>query len=178
MPEDNRDHFAEEFAEELLDAALANYRSAEPSPGLEERVLANLSRQSRAARSTAWKWTPAMIAVAVMLALFAMDHLMNHAVVSDSASVAVSGGDEARNVGPNPAPQQVKAEAEETVNYRTNRTNGSIVAKPGARSQHQQDLALNSRTPRSSERTDDLLVEAVRITEVRLDEIVISNNDR
>ncbi len=176
MREDNRDR----FAEELLDAALANCRGAEPRAGLEERVLANLREQPRAARPISWRLTPILIAMAFVLTFFAMDHLMNHPVAPDSVSVALSGGNESRGaVESNPAAQQVKAEAKENVDPRMKQVKAHVATRLEDSSSRRQDLAINPRARRSGEQTDnDLRVEEVRITEVRLDDIVISNNER
>jgi hypothetical protein len=73
MREDDRGR--EKFAEELLDAALPKHRGAEPQDGLEDRVLANLSRRSRAGRPASRNPAPVIIAAVIVLALFAVDHL-------------------------------------------------------------------------------------------------------
>ena len=94
MREDDRSR--EKFAEELLDAALPKHRGAEPQDGLEDRVLANLGRQSRAGRPASLNPAPAMIAAAVVLALFAVDHMKSRPSASDPAVAAVSKDDEPR----------------------------------------------------------------------------------
>ena len=62
------------FAVELLDAALRRYRSLEPRPGLEERVLASLRARRRAGPWLGWKglaWAvPAAVLATVALALY------------------------------------------------------------------------------------------------------------
>jgi hypothetical protein len=44
------------FVDDLLDASLAQYRSVEPRPGLENRILAQLSTEQLAAPWRAWAW--------------------------------------------------------------------------------------------------------------------------
>jgi hypothetical protein len=44
----------EQFAEHLLDSALRQYSAAEPRPGLESRILANLGRRPFAVAQFAW----------------------------------------------------------------------------------------------------------------------------
>ncbi len=175
MRKDNRDR----FVEELLDAALANYRGEEPRAGLEERTLANLREQSRAANSL-WRKRASVMAAAFILLMFsAMGYLTSHPVVSDSASVAVSSGDETRGgVESNPATLQAKAEVIEGPARVAKRMKATGAAKWGISPRHR-DLALDLSARRASERTEnDLRVEEVRIAEVKLDHIVISNNER
>ena len=57
------------FVDELLDRALARYQSAEPRPGLEERVLARLRAGKRSAASFVWAWR--LLATAGALAIIA-----------------------------------------------------------------------------------------------------------
>ena len=61
--------------DEMLDSLLTAYSSAEPRPGLETRILANLrDAQSREAKPAAWnfKWLWAGMAVAVALIIIAV----------------------------------------------------------------------------------------------------------
>ncbi|MGE0128328.1 MAG: hypothetical protein AB7U82_09635 [Blastocatellales bacterium] len=167
MREDNRDR----FVEELLDAALASHHSAEPRAGLEERVLANLRQQPRMARAVLWNSAPVMIAVVAMFSLFAVDHLVNHQAASDPA-VAVS--NVSRVVEPNPAARLTK---EPVVNLSAKRVKAAT--KPAPSSLRHDDLAANLDSPRADEQASDgLRIEEVRIADVRLDDIVISNNER
>jgi hypothetical protein len=174
MREDNRDRRAEKFSEKLLDAALANHHGAEPEDGLEDRVLANLRRQSRAARSGSWNPAPAIIAAAIVLTLFAVDHLGRRPAVPD---VALSGAD-ARRGGDDSTLTSWQAQAGE----RKPTVGGMRLVKAFAAppsSPRRRDLALNL----SSRRTDELAesglrLEEVRITELKLDDIVLDNNKR
>lgn len=170
MREDNRD----QFVEELLDAALANHHGAEPGAGLEERVLANLRRQPRMARSISWNPAPMMIAVVAVLALFAVDHLINYRAVSEP-SLAVSGGNESRaDVEPE---LMARRATEAVVSLPARRVKAAVKSAPA--SLRRDDLAANLDSNRADERTNDgLRIEEVRIAEVRLDDIVISNNER
>jgi hypothetical protein len=57
------------FTTELLDAALTNYRSAAPRPGLEQRILANVRIRRQRALWVGWAWrlgaAAAVLAIAV-----------------------------------------------------------------------------------------------------------------
>ena len=58
------------FVDELLDASLRRYASAEPRPGLEDRVLAGVrSRQQSERRRTVWAWAIGTAAAAAMVTL-------------------------------------------------------------------------------------------------------------
>ncbi len=66
------------FIDELLEGTLARYRSAEPRPGLEERVLANLRAGSRPMPWLRWAWLlaapAAALAVGAVVFYFAGRH--------------------------------------------------------------------------------------------------------
>jgi len=173
MRKDNQDR----FVEELLDAALASYRGEEPRAGLEERTLANLREQSRTANSLWRKRASAMVAAFILLMFSAMGYLTSHPVVSDSVSVVISSGDEPRGgVELNSTALLAKAEVTEGPGHVAKRMKAVGGAKWDKR---HQDLALDLSARRASERTEnDLRVEEVRIAEVKLDDIVISNNER
>jgi hypothetical protein len=55
-------------AERLIDAALKQYGAAEPRPGLENRVLANLHAERERLTLRPWWWRP--VAAAVTIAVF------------------------------------------------------------------------------------------------------------
>ena len=59
------------FVDDLLDAGLAQYRSVEPRPGLENRILARLRTEQKAAPWRAWAWRigAGVVAAGVILAL-------------------------------------------------------------------------------------------------------------
>lgn len=180
MREDDRNRLTEELAEKLLDAALSNYKGAEPRTGLEERVLSNLRQQSRNTRPVSWNLAPVMIAAAAVLMFFAVDHLMRRQVVSIPANVAVSGGNEPRDgVESNPTARQAKADEIEVVADSVKQAKVFAASKRIPSSSRRQDLALNLNSRRADERAaGGFRVEEVRITEVRLDDIVLSNNER
>jgi hypothetical protein len=185
MREDDRSR--EKFAEELLDAALPKHRGAEPQDGLEDRVLANLSRQSRAGRPASWNPAPVIIAAVIVLALFAVDHLKSRPAASDPAIAAVSkdngdngdngddgddGDDGPRGGGASsaPAPRAMAGEGA-----------GVKIAKAFSASSasRRRDLALNLSFRREDERAaGGLRIEEARISEIRLDDIVIGDNER
>ena len=174
MRKDNRDR----FVAELLDAALASHHNAEPRAGLEERALANLRQQPRMARwthSVSRNSASVMIAVAALLAFFAVEHLMNHRAAPDPTIAASN---------------EPRAGAE--LNLTARRTKEAVVSLPAKRvkvatksaahSFHRQDLAVNHNWHnwrRADEQANGgLRVDEVRIAEVRLDEIVISGAER
>lgn len=64
--------------DDQLDAALAKYAAAEPRPGLEERILANLrSRERATSRVAGWRWAGAL-AAAFLVALLVLARVENH----------------------------------------------------------------------------------------------------
>ena len=173
MREDDRSR--EKFAEELLDAALPKRRGAEPQDGLEDRVLANLSRQSRAGRPASWNPAPVIIAAVIVLALFAVDHLKSRPAASDPAIAAVSkddGDDGPRGVGASSAPAP-RAMAGEGAGVKIAKAFSALSAS------RRRDLALNLSFRREDERAaGGLRIEEARISEIRLDDIVIGDNER
>lgn len=185
MREDNRKQLAEKSAQELLDAALSNYRDVEPldgapRDGLENRVLANLRHQSRAARPISWNRTSAMIAVAAALMLFAVDHLIYHPSASVPANVAVSGDSEPRGgVDSNLTARHLKVGEREVMADGLNHAKAFVASKQTSSSSRRRDLALNLKSRQEDERAGGgLRIEEVRISEVRLDDIVIGANER
>jgi hypothetical protein len=172
MREDDRSR--EKFAEELLDAALPKHRGAEPQDGLEDRVLGNLSRQSRSGRPASWNPAPVLLAAVIVLALFAVDHLTGRQNTSAPAAGASSGADARRNGGASvaPAPPDVAGEFAGA---------GMKIAKAfaAAPASRRRGLALNLSSRREDERAEGgLRIEEARISEIRLDDIVIGNNER
>jgi hypothetical protein len=176
MREDDRSR--EKFAEDLLDAALPKHRGADPQDGLEDRVLANLSRQSRAGRPASWNPAPVIIAAVIVLALFAFEHLRSRPAASDPAIAAVSkedgddGDDGPRGGGASSAPAS-RAMAGDGA--------GVKIAKAFSASSasRRRDLALNLSFRREDERAaGGLRIEEARISEIRLDDIVIGDNER
>ena len=180
MRKDDRKQLPEEFARELLDAALANCRVAEPRDGLEERVLVNLRQQARVAPAVSWSWAPVMIAAAAVLMFLAADHLLNPAAVSEPAISAVAKVSETRDgVRSHTTAARAQADATGDVAKSVKPPKAFVGARPLASSSRRQDLALNRPSSRADEQvTGSFQVAEVRITEVRLDEIVIGNNER
>jgi len=173
MREDDRSR--EKFAEDLLDAALPKHRGAEPQDGIEDRVLANLSRQSPAGRPASWNPAPVIIAAVIVLALIAVEHLRSRPAASDPAIAAVSknnGEDGPRGGGASSAPAS-RAMAGDGA--------GVKIAKAFSASSasRRRDLALNLSFRREDERAaGGLRIEEARISEIRLDDIVIGDNER
>lgn len=65
-----RKQLSSEDIDRELDAALARYAAAEPRPGLEERVLANLRAEPKQAPTSPWwQWSLAATAAVVLIAL-------------------------------------------------------------------------------------------------------------
>jgi hypothetical protein len=171
MREDNR----EKFAEELFDAALSNHRGAEPKDGIEDRVLANLRQQSRAARPGARNSAPVIIAAVIVLALFAVDHLKRRPTASDPAVAAVSRSDEPRGgVDSTLYARQTKAGG--VVDDGMKLAKAFVVAPSPTR---RRDLALNLNSRSADERSESgLRIEEAQISEIRLDDIVIGGSER
>jgi hypothetical protein len=173
MREDDRRR--EKFAEELLDAALPKHRGAEPQDGLEDRVLANLSRRSRAGRPASWNSAPVIIAAVIVLALFAVDHLKSRPAASDPAIAAVSKDDEPRG-GVDSVPAARRTKAGGLVGDGEKLAKVFVSARLASR---RRDLALNLNSRRDDERIEGgLRIEEARISEIRLDDIVIGDNER
>lgn len=172
MREDDRGR--EKFAEELLDAALPKHRGAEPQDGLEDRVLANLGRQSRVGRPALWNPAPVIIAAFIVSALFAVDHLNRRPNASAPSAAAATGTDARRNGYDSAAPAP-RATAGEFAGA------GVKIAKAFAASSasRRRGLALNLSSRREDERAEGgLRIEEARISEIRLDDIVIGDNER
>jgi hypothetical protein len=171
MRKDNR----EKFSEELLDAALPNHHCAKPKDGLEDRVLANLRQQSRAAHPVSRNPAPVVIAAAIVLALFAVDHLRRSPAASDPAIAAVSRGDEPRSgVDSNPAAQRTKAGGVVSDEMKLAK---AFASKP--LESRRRDLALDPNSRLTGERSESgLRIEEAQISEIRLDDIVIGGNER
>jgi hypothetical protein len=168
MREDDRSR--EKFAEELLDAALPNHRGAEPEDGLEDRVLANLRRQTRAGRPASWNSAPVIIAAVIVSALFVVDHLRLRPNASDPSIFDAPGVDARPNGGASVAsgPRPIAGE-------------GVKIAKvfAAASASRRRDLALNLNSRREDERVESgFRIEETRISEIRLDDIVIGNGER
>ncbi len=135
--------------------------------GLEERILDNLRRQPRVARPVLWKWTSAMMAAVAVVLLFAVDHLIYHRVTSNPAVVTLSEVDNS-----NPTALQAKAGEKLTGGLRP-------AKRSAASSARRQYLALNLKSHGKDIRpSSSLQVEELQITEIKLDDIVISGNDR
>lgn len=60
------------FADDLLEAALARHASEGPRPGLEARILANVSAAERAQRPRAWAMGLGLAAATVLIVVVAM----------------------------------------------------------------------------------------------------------
>jgi len=63
------------FTTELLDAALTDYRSAEPRPGLEQRILASVRARCQRALWVGWAWRlgAAAAVLAIAVAVYRID---------------------------------------------------------------------------------------------------------
>jgi hypothetical protein len=119
-----------------------------------------------------------MIAMAFMFALFAVEHLINHQTTSDP-TVAVSNE-------PRPLVEPGSTAWPRKAAVVSLPTKGAKAAtKPAPSSSHRQDfshrqdLAVNLDSRHEQEgASGGLRIEEVRIAEVRLDDIIISNNER
>jgi hypothetical protein len=71
------EHDQEQKLEELLDSMLATYSAAEPRPGMETRIVANLRAQggqNERSWSRLWLWAGAAVAAAVAVLAFVALH--------------------------------------------------------------------------------------------------------
>ena len=81
-----------QFVDELLDASLRRYASAEPRPGLEGRVLAGVRvRQQAERRRAAWWWAAGMAGVAAMVTLLAVTLTHRHPAPMPTMAKAPAG---------------------------------------------------------------------------------------
>lgn len=93
----------EQFAENLLDAALAYYQHVESRPDLEERVLASLRAERRPRAWCGWNWRLAATVAAVTL-LAATAHWMPRRPARLSGPRPVTAVADTRTPAPVPAP--------------------------------------------------------------------------
>jgi hypothetical protein len=177
---DDRNQLTDDFARELLDAALTNCPRAEPRAGLEERVLDNLCQQPRSARFTSWNVAPVMIATVAMLIIFVADHLMNHSTMSESAAVRLSEAGEKRGGIESKAIAQVGAANQlEVATDKEKLTKTFAGSMPVQSSPRRRGVALKPNPERAEEpAAGSIRVEDLKISEVRLDEIVLSKNEQ
>jgi hypothetical protein len=118
----NRQNFNSGALERELDAALAKFATAEPRPGLDQRILANLRiEHKRAAKRSWWRW-PAVAALAVVIIV--------------SLSVAWRSGKPAQNIGGQQPSATVQTNQDAKTLVANNGGSGSIrplEAGPGSR---------------------------------------------
>jgi len=100
---DPREHH--QFVDELLDSALARYRSAEPRPGLEERVLGCLRAEPQPRPRFGWAWW--LSAGVAVLGTVLLAVLLRRTVHITPGSPAPSSAVEARKM--NSPPSALKA---------------------------------------------------------------------
>ncbi len=73
------------FVDRELDAALKNYGTVEPRPGLEGRILANLRTERARVTNRTWRWWPALAIMASMLLIGSAVVLKTHHSISSAA---------------------------------------------------------------------------------------------
>jgi len=175
MREDNGSR--KKFAEELLDAALSKHQGAEPAEGLEDRVLANIRQQPRSAPPASLNPAPVMMAAVIVLALFAVEHLIRRPSASNTGIAAVSRVDEPHGAGASyMVARQLKAGERDVVADGLNLAKAFATAPSASR---RRNWALNLNSRRAEERLESgLRIEETRISEIRLDDIVIGGNER
>ncbi len=89
------------FLDELLEASLARYRSAEPRLGFEQRLLANLRASAQAAPRFRWGWLALGAAAAALAMMVVGFYLARRPKPSPPAvSVVAPGPEPARVVSP------------------------------------------------------------------------------
>jgi hypothetical protein len=118
--------FHRQFNREL-DAALANYAAAEPRPGLEDRVLANLrAERPRVTDRAWWRWSVASalaVIVIMTLALAWRSGKPSHPVVADhSTSAAQTTKEPATQVVSNDSANDVRPQASDPAKRRATRS--------------------------------------------------------
>jgi len=98
--------------DQLIDAALPSYSSAEPQPGLEQRILSHALAETRPKRSLTWAWAIAVPAVACLLVfLFLPGHRYSHrssleATTTTAPAPPVVSRREKPRTNSSPAPQK------------------------------------------------------------------------
>jgi hypothetical protein len=125
--------------DEMLDSLLANYSSAEPRPGLETRILANLGEAERSKNSPAswsfkWLWAGAAAVAAIVIAALMIG---GHRHVPTPAQTIVQ--------TPQPAPRQPEVQhilPPTTANTVRHGRKPSVVERP-----QNTTLALSQRPP-------------------------------
>lgn len=85
------DRNREPFVDDLLDAALARHRSAEPRPGLEQRALARLRAEPQPRPWFGWAWRLAA-GVAVFAIVVATAHWARRTALAPEAPPRSTGG--------------------------------------------------------------------------------------
>ncbi len=103
---DPREHH--QFVDELLDSALARYRSAEPRPGLEERVLTGLRADGPPRPWPSWTWR--LAAGVAVLGTVVLAVLLRRTVHITPGSPGPNSSVEARKM--NSPPPRLKAAVE------------------------------------------------------------------
>ncbi len=96
---DPREH--DQFVDELLDSALARYRSAEPRPGLEERLLGRLRAEPQPKAWLGWTWR--LAAGVAVLGTVLLTVLLRRTVHITPGSPAPSSAVEARKMDSPPS---------------------------------------------------------------------------
>jgi hypothetical protein len=160
----------EQFAAELLGAALEQYRNVEPRTGLEERILANLQSEQQSVRWFWWQWRPVLVSAAVIVILFAGLSLTKRAVrpASENVRLAVVATPNEQTPSPQeaPPPDQInpsKAEvAVAAIGRITRKWRVTEASAPRLIAQQTRPLA-----------SSDLRIEEVKIPAVSLAEINI-----
>lgn len=95
------------FVDELLDAALARHRSADPRPGLEGRVLARLRAEPRPAPWFRWGWLPALASVAALMLAVGAFYAARRGAMPERVSPRVARTAEQPPVAAPPAPAEL-----------------------------------------------------------------------
>jgi hypothetical protein len=168
-------HNHERFAEELLDAALAQYRGVEPRWGLEERILTNLRERARSrpwARTYEWiKFGPAlaaMVTIAIMSQV-ALRPVSNNALLPPPAHEAGLAekrvtATETAQLLPSSASLRPPAPAK-IVSHRSAHKHSYVSAPPPAQ-------------PAARPADDDVQITDLSVSDLKLTEIAISGSER
>ena len=117
---------AEHLAERWLDAGLEELGRAEPRPGLEARILANVQAQAQGREAWWRRWWPGLVAVAVIVVAASLVLLIKPA----GTAVATLPAQQARTTQIATAPASALTQAPLHPRLRTRGTAPTVTANP------------------------------------------------
>jgi hypothetical protein len=101
----------EQFDDAWLTRALEARASAEPRPGLEERILARLASGEEQRQTSTWKWwvAPAAALATLLIVLAGHEFFRPRPITEPTNSAATSASDNPTNVGPNSRDREARS---------------------------------------------------------------------